>query len=757
MNTAAHHIPKKRKSGTGKIARRTFLIGSTAIAGGVAFGVWRYKTPYGNPLEAGSGKDEAGLTPYVKIDRSGVTVIVPRAEMGQGVHTTLAALVAEELDLYWADIRVEHGPASKTYYNQALTDEAVPFATTDDSEKAERMRSFMKIPGKFMAMQITGGSSSVPDGFVKMREAGAAARVALIKAAAKKLGVNVSTLTTDKGAVVEPDGTRIPYTELAVLAAGVKLPKRPKLKPVPEWKYLGQSLPRTDMVGKVTGMAQYSIDVRLPDMLYAAVKMGPHILYPITGYDASEAETMPGVKKIIALPDGVAVLATNTWNAMQAARTLTVEYAAPTYPLSTIEQFDMISASFDSRPDSEKRNDGDVGAALKTGRIIEREYRVPYLAHATMEPMNATVLIRDGRLDIWVGNQFPTQIVKEAKNHLGISPGNVHVHTTLMGCGFGRRAEMDYIIQAMNIAKAVEGTPVKLTWSREDDMRHDVYRPMAMARFKAKVENGQAAALDAKYAAASIVTSQFGRIGMSIPGPDIFIVQSTWDQPYGIPDFRVRGYRPDVMLPIGFWRSVGASQNAFFQESMIDELAHEAGVDPLEFRLKMMTHEPGRKVLERVAEMSGWDHAAGPGRARGVAFCISFGVPAAEVIGIVDTPDGIRIENAFAAVDVGIALDPGIIEAQVQSGINFGLAAAMMGEITVKNGQVEQSNFHDYDAIRMNQAPSIDIAILENGRKIRGIGEPGTPPAAPALANAIFALKGVRIRELPLNKHVDFV
>ncbi|WP_017931057.1 xanthine dehydrogenase family protein molybdopterin-binding subunit [Robiginitomaculum antarcticum] len=748
---------KSKGSRAGKIARRTFLVGSLAVAGGVAFGVWRYKTPYGNPLAEGLKEGEAALTPFVKIDADGVTIITPRAEMGQGIHSTLAALVAEELDMAWDDIRVIHGPPAKAYLNQAVLEEGLPYAAIDISDAAERMRVIAKGAGKFLAMQITGGSSSIPDGFMKMRLAGAAARGALIEAAAQRLGVPANVLVTQEGAVVTRDGTRIAYTDLAMEAAQVDLRKKPKLKPQSEWRYLGKSMPRLDMASKSTGTAQFSIDVRLPDMLFASVKMGPHILYPIKSYDASKAETMPGVKQIVKIPDGVAVLATNTWNAMQAAKTIRVDYEPPSYPLTTDGQFDALAQSFAGDSDSENRNDGDVDTALSKGNIIEREYKVPYLAHATMEPMNATALLKNGRLDVWAGNQLPTQIVKEAKAITKLSVENIHVHTTLMGGGFGRRAEMDYIKQAIHIAKAVEGTPVKLTYSRENDTQYDAYRPLAMARFRAKLDGDKLVALDSQFAAPSILSSQFGRIGLSMPGPDATIVQSTWDQPYDFANFRVRGHRPPVMMPIGSWRSVGASQNAFFLESMIDEMAHEAGVDPLEFRLSQITHEPSRKVLEKVAEMSGWGGELLPDRARGVAFCLSFGVPTAEVIEVLQTDDGIKIDKAFAAVDVGTALDPRNIEAQVFGAMNFGLAAAMTGEITISNGYVEQSNFHDYDSLRMYQAPSVKVAILENGEKVRGIGEPGTPPAAPALANAVFALTGKRIRDLPLRNHVKFI
>jgi isoquinoline 1-oxidoreductase beta subunit len=325
-----------------------------------------------------------------------------------------------------------------------------------------------------------------------------------------------------------------------------------------------------------------------------------------------------------------------------------------------------------------------------------------------------------------------------------------------MGGGFGRRAELDFIKQAIEIARRVEGKPVKLTWTREEDTTHDFYRPASIARFRGAVSDGRPTAFDLRLASFSVFESQMGRIGLPFMGPDVSIVQSAWDQPYSIPNYRVTGYKTPAMLPVSIWRSVGASQNGFFHESVVDELAHAAGRDPLEMRLSLMTDSASRKVLESVAEMSGWGNAVPKGHGLGVAFVLSFGVPAAEVFEVVETARGIKIVNVWAAVDVGTALDPRNIEAQVQSGIIFGLSAAMTGEITVKDGNVQQSNFHNCPAIRMKQAPPIAVQILENGHKIRGIGEPGLPPAAPALANAIFAATGQRIRELPLNKHIKF-
>ncbi|MDX1509258.1 MAG: molybdopterin cofactor-binding domain-containing protein, partial [Woeseiaceae bacterium] len=672
------------------------------------------------------------------------------------MHTTLAALVAEELGVTLDDINVEHGPASKAYYNRVILEEAVPFAQTDFSKTAERMRGVTHIPAKFLAFQVTGGSTSIPDAYDKMRIAGAAAREVLLEAAAVRLGVDKSTLTAKRGAVVSAAGERIAYTELALDAADIELPADPPLKSPSEWRILGQSQQRVDIVAKSTGTAEYSIDTRLPGMLYATVKMNPRLGAPMHGYDGSRAEAMPGVKKIVELDGGVAVVATNTWLAFRAADAIDFDWGDAPYPDDTDGHFDALVDAFANDPDSENRDDGDVGAALAEGADLEGEYRVPYLAHATMEPLNAVAWLNDDQLDVWAGSQAPTQALKDAATITGLDEDHVRINTTYMGGGFGRRSETDFIKMAVQVAQAMPGTPVKTTWSREEDMRHDTYRPPAIARFRATVADGLPTALDIELASPSIMASQMPRIGMPAIGPDVTIVQAGWDQPYGIANYRVAGYRSGPLMPLGYWRSVGASQNGFFHESIIDEIAHAAGSDPLDMRIRLMTHGPSRKVLEAVGEMANWGGRLPAGHAQGVAFVLSFGVPVAEIVEVANTPDGIRIVRVYAAVDVGTALDPRNIEGQVQSGVNFGLAAAMMGEITIEEGAVVQGNFNEYDAIRIHQAPDIEVRILENGERIRGIGEPGTPPAAPALATAIYAATGRRIRELPLAKHVSF-
>lgn len=754
MSEATPQPKKKGKLGT--ITRRTLLVGSAAVAGGVVFGIWRYRTPYDNPLLDDLGPGEVALTPYVRIDDKGVTIIVPRAEMGQGVHTTLAALVAEELDVELGAVRVDHGPASRAYHNRVLLEEAVGMAATDTSAHAERMRKLTHIPAKFLGMQATGGSTSTVDAFERMRKAGAGAREVLVAAAAAELGVDPSGLTTDNGAVVAPDGQRLSYASLAERAATIRPPADPALRPRSEWRLLGKSLPRVDMVSKCTGTAEFSIDVRLPDMLYATIRRNPRLGAGIRGYDASRAEAMEGVVRVVPLDDGVAVVATNTWYALRAAKAIDFDWEQADYPPEIDGHFAAVSAAFDEKPDSVFRDEGDVEKALIEGADLEGEYRVPYLAHATMEPLNAVAWLKDGELDIWAGNQMPTQAVKEGAAIAALDDGQVRLHTTYMGGGFGRRAEMDFIKTAIHVAVAMEGVPVKTTWSREEDTTHDNYRPLAMARYRASIRNGRPEALELKLSSPSVFESQFGRINMPTMGPDLSIVQSAWDQPYTIPHHRVAGHRPPVMMPVSSWRSVGASQNGFFHESIVDEMAVVAGRDPFEFRFDMLNDEVSRGVLEAAADMANWGESLPAGQGKGIAFVLSFGVPVAEVVEVVDTPGGLRVLKVWAVVDVGTALDPRNIEAQVQSGVNFGLSAAMFNEITVADGKVEQRNFYNYPLMQLGQSPEIEVRVMENGHKIRGIGEPGTPPAAPALANAIFAATGTRLREMPFSKSVRF-
>lgn len=729
------------------IARRTFLIGSAALVGGMAFGWYSYRKDLPNPL---AGQGLGALTPYVLIDAQGVTVIAPRAEMGQGTHTTLAALVAEELDLDWQQVRVLHGPPAQAYYNGAVLREGVPFAPTDESWLAETARDAMDVPARFLGLQVTGGSTSIPDAFEKMRQAGAVARLALLEAASRRLNLPAGRLRTESGAVILPDGSPLPYADLAAEAAGVDLPDPPPLRPRGDWRLLGRPLPRTDVPAKSTGTARYACDIRLPGMVFASIRRNPCPGAGLRSFDASGALAVPGVRQVVELDGGIAAIGSTTWAAMQALDLVQIDWASPEVATSDeLIAADLVSA-LDEAPDSTPRDTGDATAADFTA-----DYTVPHLAHATMEPMGAAAWLKDGRLQIWAGTQFPTMALRIAANAAGLPQGSVDIHTEFMGGGFGRRAEVDFIRQAATLAKLLSPTPVLLTWSREEDTAQDMYRPAAMARVRAAVAGGAVSHFHLATASASIIESMAGRFGFPAAGADSSITQGAGEQPYAFANYRVTGHRARGRVPIGFWRSVGASQNAFFHNSAMDELAHLAGVDPLLFRMRQMDHLPSINVLESVAGISGWGSTV-PGRAKGVGFSFSFGVPVAEVIEVEETPQGIRLTGAWIAADVGIALDPGIIEAQLSGAMVFGLSAAMTGEVTFTDGRADQATFWDFEPMRLRQCPPVTVKVLESGGPIRGVGEPGTPPAAPALANAIFALTGQRHRSLPLNRVVTF-
>lgn len=739
----------------GKIARRTFLIGTAAIAGGVAFGVYQVRKDAPNPLIAGEGA--ATLNPYILINADGITIIAPRAEMGQGVHTTLAALVAEELDAAWEDITVLHGPPAQAYYNQALLGLALPFRHYADTDFKHNLRQSVGMVGKLLNLQVTGGSTSTKDAYERMRHAGASAREALKLAAAGQLGVDASTLRTENSAVIAPDGTTIAYTALASAVRDIT-PPDVDLRPKSEWKYLGKSMPRTDMVGKSTGTAQYATDTALEGMKFATVRMNPR-RSGMVSYDDSAARAMPGVDAIVDLGDGIGVIASNTWLAMQAAEAVDIVWQDATYPATTDALLTAIKASLDNEPDSTTRDDGDVTAAV-TGTEVTAEYSVPFLAHSTMEPMCATALFTGDALTVWSGNQAPVIVRDKCAAAVGLAPEQVTLHTTLMGGGFGRRGESDFSVQAARIAATMPGTPIRMTWSREEDMRHDFYRPAAMARFRGVVADGQAQLLDGRIAAPSVThNSSLRNMGQIPPGPDRGHVEGAADQPYGIPNFRITGHLTDLSVPLGFWRSVGNSFNGFFFDTFIDEMAQAAGADPLQFRLELARreHAPSAGVIAAVGEMSNWTGQTPANIGRGVAFTYSFGTPVAEVVEVEDTGRGIRINTCWIACDVGTALDPSIIEAQMTSGAIYGFSAAMQGALTFSDGAVEQGNFPDYDAMRMHNVPEFEVRILETNPYLGGVGEPGTPPAMAALGNALFDLTGTRARELPLNRTFDLI
>ena len=739
------------------ITRRSFIVGSAAIAGGVAFGTYLYKRDLKNPLLEGLAPGAAAITPYVKIDASGVTLITPRADVGQGAYSIQAHMIAEELDVDLDAVQITPGPPSPVYYNGVVGVEAMPIAATSETLLARTGRGASDVAGKLLGLQLTGGSSTVPDMYDRLRMAGAVARETLLAAAVAQTGLERSQLKTEAGAVVLPDGMRLAYQDLAAAAAEIDPVTEVALRDPSDWRHLGKAQMRTDIVPKSTGTQTYGIDMAMEGMLHATTRTNPAQGGKIMGFDAGHAEKMRGVKAVLPITGGVAVVADNTWRAFQAAQAVECDWGPSPYTGDTAEQFKAVAASFtEDRQDSRFRDDGDMSAALADGDVLEAEYRIPYLAHAPLEPMSVVVKLEKGRVDIWTGTQIPRFMQANVAALTGIDAENVHIHVLMSGGSFGRRLEDDYTLRAVEVAQQMPGTPIKMVWSREEDFTHDFPRPLAMARARGKVSDGQITAYDLAIAAPSTAESQMARLNQPVFGPDIAIVAGAWDQPFAIPDYRVTGHRVPAMVPVSSWRSVGASGNGFLHESFMDEMCHAAGVDPLEERLRLCTHAPSRGVLEAVGEMSNWGADLGPGRGRGLAFCLSFGVPVAEVVEVSQTEAGLKIDRVFVAAEVGRVLDPVNFEAQLSGAVIWGLGHAMNCELTYRDGVPQQDNYHLYEGLRLYQTPKIEVRGLENGGKLRGIGEPGVPPAAPALANAIFAATGQRIRELPLSKSVDF-
>ena len=564
---------------------------------------------------------------------------------------------------------------------------------------------------------------------------------------------------TERGAVILPDGT-----ETALYDARGRTRRRSEpvtdvvLRDPQDWRIVGKPMERVDIVQKSTGTMTYGIDFRTEGMLHATIKVNPRQGGPMNGYDASAAETMPGVKKILEITGGVAVVADNTWRAIQAANAIEFDWGAASYPPAQDAHWEVLSNAFiDENLNAEARMEGDVEAA--EGEEVVGEYRSPYLAHAPLEPLNATLLVTDDRVDIWTGHQVQTFVVQVVAGITGIEQKNVHLHNMFIGGSFGHRLEFDFIKQATEIAVQMKGTPVQMTYSREEDFAHDFPRHITMGRGKAKVKDGKINALDVQIAGQSVMRSQMSRMGMSLPGPDAQLHEGAWDAPnFNLPNLRVRSYLVENLAPVSSWRAVGAGPNVFIYETLLDEAIAAAGADPLEERIRLMGHDVSVKVLEKVGEMSAWNGSkVGEGRGRGVAYGFSFGVPVATIVEVRSTTEGIRLDHVWIAADVGQVIDPVNLENLAQGGTVFGLGHAINCEITYADGMAEQSNYHAHEGMRIYQCPPIEFQALENNPQIRGFGEPPVPPSAPALGNAIFAATGQRIREMPFNKHIDFV
>ena len=729
----------------GKWTRRAFISAGVLTSGVVIFGV---AVRPGNRAykvrDLIAKDDESVFNVWVKIAPDNtVTAILPHAEMGQGVHTTLAMMLAEELDADWDRLEVVEAPADKEYANYALGkgfvlgDADVPAFLIDTIDGV-----FLTIM-QAMDMQITGGSSSVPmTGQQGMRVAGAATRAVLLEAAAKSWNVPVAELSASKSHVRHEKSARTaPYSEFAQQAAALSLPPKPRLKTPDEFTLLGTDVQRIDVPVKVDGSAMFGLDATPPGMKYATVKASPVFGTNVESVNEASIQAMPGIRKVINLGDAVAVVADGYWQAKQALDRLEVKFEENGN--ETVEQSEIYHQFATDMDAATVNNDeiadleiGDARNALAgADTVIEAEYRVPYLAHAAMEPMNCTAWVHDDICEIWTGTQNPLGFAAEVANALEMDLENVHLNNAYLGGGFGRRAFPDYTIQAAKIAAEV-AYPIKLIWSREEDMRHDHYRQASISRFTAGLDgDGKVTAWINQY------VDKYDPVEAPYP-------------PYDIDNQYIHYAESGTHVPWGFWRSVDHSLHAFFTESFIDEVAIAAGEDPYQYRHNMLAGQPRiQKVLDLAAEKSNWDQPLPENWGRGIAVHKSFGTIVAQVVEVEVVAGQVLPRRVTCAVDAGFAMHPDGMKSQMESGIIYGLTAALYSDISIRHGAVAQSNFHDYEMLRMNESPEIETYIFNSGEKIGGAGEPGTPAIAPALVNAIYNATGKRIRELPVKMH----
>ena len=704
------------------VNRREFL--KKTAAGGTALVIGFYLPKKFEALAAGP-PEPAALNAWVRIAGDNtVTVLIDKSEMGQGVVTSLAMLLAEELEFDWNKVKTEFAPAAPPYFNPIF------------------------------GMQGTGGSTSIRASWGPLTKAGAAAREMLLAAAAKQWGVETSTCRAENGAVVHPPTKKtLTYGALVEEAAKLPVPANPKLKDPKDYKYIGKPVKRLDSPDKVRGRAEFGIDVRLPKIQHAVVARCPVIGGKVKSFDGTKAKAVRGVKQVVQISRGVAVVADNTWSAMEGRRALQIEWDEGPNAAVSSASIRKLYLERAEQPGAIARKDGDVEAALAgAAKKVEAAYEVPFLAHATMEPMNCAADVRADGCDVYAPTQFQTVNQITAAKIAGLKPEQVRIHTTYLGGGFGRRAEQDFVIEAVEISKAV-GAPVQLTWSREDDIQQDFYRPAVYTKLVAGLDaDGWPVAWKSRIVSPSIMTRFFP--GSVKNGIDESSVEGQANSKYGIPNFLVEYALTETGIPVGFWRSVGNSQNGYITECFVEELARASGKDPLEFRRKLLANAPRhRGVLELAAEKAGWGKPLPSGRTRGIAVVESFGSYVAEVaeVSINRSSGEVRVHRVVCAVDCGRHVNPDTIAAQMEGGIVFGLTAALKGQITIDKGRVEQSNFNDYEMLRLNEMPNVEVHIVPSNEAPGGIGEPGTPPIAPAVCNAIFAATGKPIRRLPIR------
>ena len=751
--------------------KRRHVLGALALGTGALVVGWgvlpsRQRLLTAQPLA--DINSQPAFNGWVRIgEDDGVTVVMSRSEMGQGVYTGLALLLADELDARWDQVRIEQAPIDNIYNNQAVAADGLPF---HPDNQGKLKQTAQRLTGKTMrefGLMMTGGSSSIKDLWLPMREAGASARAMLVGAAASQWQVPASEITVKDGVVSHVTGKSARFGELAALAAKQARPDKLTLKEASQFTLIGQRIPRFETTSKVDGSAVFGMDVRPPGMLYASVGMNPELGGTYQSMDDSLVKTMPGVSKVLALPEmygsttAVAVVAQSTYQAMQGLRKLSVEWCpgkATDISDKTIQE--TFKNALDSKSEFTYFSNGDADKALSaSAKKITAEYSAPYLAHAPMEPLNCTVWFKDGSAQVWASTQITDLARHVVAKQLGIASDKVQLHLTLLGGGFGRRLEMDVIAQAAFIAKACEGTPVQMVWDRSQDIQHDFYRPACASRFTAGLdEKDQLTAWQNTSTSQAIVPQVLSRLfGLPGAGPDKTTAEGAYDQAYEWPNARIGHCAVDLPIPVGFWRSVGHSHQAFFKESFMDEVAHGSAQDPLALRLSLLKNHPRHAhVLQLAADKSGWKttpykHADGSLRAMGLALHESFGSIVAQVAEVSVADKKIRVHKVWCAIDCGTAVNPDLISQQMEGSIAFGLTAALYGHINLDKGRVQQSNFHDYQMLRLPQMPVVETFIVPSTHSPEGVGEPGTPPIAPAVANALYILTGQRLRSLPLT------
>jgi isoquinoline 1-oxidoreductase subunit beta len=711
-----------------KLGRRGFLVSTAAATGGLMLG-FHLPLESGQAVAAEDDSEGAEVNAWVAIEPDETVIIrVARAEMGQGIFTALPMLVAEDLDCDWHKVRAEYASPAENWRRKGI-----------------------------FGSMLTGGSLSVRSSQDYLRTAGATARAMLIKAAAAQWGVPESECHATNGIITHtPSRRSVSFGKVASAASKLSPPRDVQLKPASAWRLLGQRVKRLDTPDKVHAKPIYGIDVRLPDMVYASVANCPVFGGKLKSYDETKIKGMKGVHQVVPLEDAVAVVGEGYWQVRQALDTLPITWDdGGNGGVDSAQIAQMVRGGLSGTDAAVMRSDGDAaGVTAAAHTVVEAEYFAPFLAHATMEPANCTAHVTPDKVELWVPTQNADATLLLAAKAAGVDPSKVEVHVTFLGGGFGRRGAavaQNFVPQAIAIAKAI-GKPVKLLWSREEDIRCDFYRPTSAAKFNAGLdESGALLGWHLRLAGPSIAHTLAP--ATLEHGADARMLEGLIDMPYAVPNILIDYAMRNTHVPVGFWRSVNHSQNAFFKESFVDEMAHATGQDPYHFRRALLAHNPLHlAVLDAAAAKAGWHEKLPPGMFRGIAHNEAYGSIVTQVVEVsVDNKGAVQIHRVVCAMDPGHVVNPDTVEAQIQGAIVFGLTAAFFGEITIKEGRVEQSNFDSYEMLRLEAMPKVEIVLVPSGAFWGGVGEPGLPPIAPALCNALFAATGKRIRSLPLK------